>query len=161
MVPADLVRLVAAERSDVTVSFDGRVIAFRTHDASWTTPVIATAFPAIPHFAIPTNETLTCDRHGIITAVESAAVLPGALIELRSTGGDLVVSSENLEVGRIESKVPQVGATAVEALFTARYLLDALKLATTEQITFQFAERHVVIRCGSFTQLIMRRVTTQ
>ena len=161
VVPADLVRLVAAERSDVTVSFDGRVIAFRTHDASWTTPVIATAFPAIPHFAIPTNETLTCDRHGIITAVESAAVLPGALIELRSTGGDLVVSSENLEVGRIESKVPQVGATAVEALFTARYLLDALKLATTEQITFQFAERHVVIRCGSFTQLIMRRVTTQ
>jgi hypothetical protein len=119
VVPADLVRLVAAERSDVTVSFDGRVIAFRTHDASWTTPVIATAFPAIPHFAIPTNETLTQTGTGS-SQPSSPPRFCRALIELRSTGGDLVVSSENLEVGRIESKVPQVGATAVEALFTAR-----------------------------------------
>lgn len=161
VVPADLIRLVAAERSDVTVSFDGRVVAFRTDNACWTTPVIATSCPAIPQFAVPTNEALTCDRHAIIAAVESAAVLPGALIELRSTGGDLVVSSENLEVGRTESRVRQAGATTFEALFTARYLLDALKLATSEQVTFQLAERHVVIRCDSFLQLIMRRVTAQ
>jgi DNA polymerase III sliding clamp (beta) subunit (PCNA family) len=157
VVPADLVRLVAAERSEVWASFDGRVVSFRTTDTSWTTAVIATAYPPITHFATVTLETMTCERLALLTAVESAAVIPGALIELNAAGGRVTVSSESLELGRVASVVQQVGTTDVEALFTAKYLLDALKLATSDTVSFRFAERHVLIGCDAYLQLIMKR----
>ena len=161
VVPADVLRLVASAGGDVHGEFNGRVISLSTAETSWTCSTIANAFPPLDwHYNVPTVEVVSCDRVEFCSAVESAAVLAGAPIDLRGLGSSLAVTSESTELGRIEATIAADAPTTLAASFAGLYLQDAAQLATGDHIEVAFCAKHATIRCEQFTQLVMQVVNT-
>lgn len=159
VVPVEVLRVLAGAHADVVAEFNGRVLGLYSGPTRWTCPVLATAFPPLdPHLAAPVIHTVSCDRTEFRNAVESAAVVPGAPVDLKGYGDRLAVTAEAADLGRVETLMAVDAPVDLEASFTSNYLREAVQVATGDRLTLDFSTKHVVITCDEFTQLVMRRV---
>lgn len=158
VLPVALIQSIATSPTDVSAVFDGRIISFTSDIAAWIGPVIASAYPALePHFAASVEKSFTCDRRQLAEAVTTAGVV-GASIHLVGQGDRLRVWSESTQVGLVETTLSASAPVGYEAAFGFRYLGEALKIATTDDIQLDFTEKFVLIRCDQFIQLVMQQV---
>jgi DNA polymerase-3 subunit beta len=163
-----LVRVVGEGEEPVRIAFSENQIAAGTDRAVVMARLVEGTFPNFEE-VIPVNceKKATLRRDDLAAGLRRAAVLfaaregpAGSSVRLKfEDGKDLVVSASVADVGEAVVEIPcTFKGKAEEVGYNANYLLDALGVASGEEVTFEFNSRQSPGRLSDgdrFTYVVM------
>lgn len=164
-VPIQFVNTImgAISGGNVEACFGSRLVAFRSGTTTWMTRVIVDSYPNWRQVArAKADQTLTVDRHALLTALKRTGLLPEESgfkrMTMQRIDNELILTATGPDVGTITDVITCGGSyNGPDLVMPIGRLNDLVKSSEADELTFNMAGdayKHVQIDEGAWTAVI-------
>ncbi|HRK93994.1 MAG TPA: DNA polymerase III subunit beta [Candidatus Saccharibacteria bacterium] len=164
----EVLRTLRDETVELDVLFDETQVTFRLDEVEITSRLIDGNFPDYRQLIPAASETnFTINRTELIRVIKIASLFAresggGIILNVDSDKNTLTINSIASEIGENSSEIPVVSSgQAASVSLNSRYLLDALNVMSSDEISFGFSGKlapcviHEITKSPAYKHIIM------